>query len=148
MASLLRITTASDSTSMGLDEAPLIDESTGMIDGFWSRLIKMIPMEALAVYPVGKAVSPEKWWPVWPLVCAVIIVLSRVAFTKGPRGGPQWGNLCITLVSFFTWVYLSGDWIVFLRPDDSKRFLAFWFFLVWVPAASFFYRGDDIRQNA
>lgn len=143
--SFLRVKTRSSNVNLALDEDHNSNVQQDTIDGYWSKLIKMIPMEALAIYPVGKSVAPESWWSVWPLVCIGLIVVVRMILTRSDKGTPQTGNLFISLISFVIWVYLNGDYILMLKLDDAHRFLAFWTFLIWVPVSTFLYKGEVVE---
>jgi hypothetical protein len=82
-------------------------------DSYLSRLLKLIPGEAVAIFPflnsradqlsiaLGNSVWP-KYLVAW-LVLAMIIVL-RAQATRGPNGMPQWGAVLIAAVSFMLWV--------------------------------------------
>ncbi|MEQ8823400.1 MAG: hypothetical protein RIC14_03405 [Filomicrobium sp.] len=100
-------------------------------DGYMAKLVKLVPAEAIALYPFLHAgalavVQNENgdisglWLPAlvgW-LVLAVVILLRWLA-TLGPDGKAQWGAVAIAAISFVLWVPNLGKSCVTLDPEDA-----------------------------
>lgn len=85
-------------------------------DAYMSRLVKLVPAEAVTVYPVvmqqANAVTPLDG-PRWAVYIAawtmlLIVVVLRFVATREPGRSPQWGAVLIAAVSFFIWVHVMG----------------------------------------
>jgi hypothetical protein len=82
-------------------------------DSYLSRLMKMIPGEALGLYLVGSSVIPRDQVValfVWFLLCLVSVVAVRVFGTRDSRNNlpPDWIHVLISTVAFVIWVYTIG----------------------------------------
>lgn len=113
-------------------------------DSWATRLAKLIPGEALALYGAGSAIVPDdQVWGLWALafVTLAFTVALRWQATQS-TGGPQLTSVLIAALSFCLWVIALDrpagpiDW-----PPD----------LVWIPALTsllwativpVFYKGD------
>lgn len=111
-------------------------------DDWSSRLAKLIPAEAMALYgagiPLAKGVAP-----LWILAIAALFVAGAVRFiaTKSATGTPQWPAIGIALVSFTLWLFALPQGAT---PFDkvslsaSAGLLA----LIWTSVVPIFYKGD------
>ncbi|MEQ1718632.1 MAG: hypothetical protein ABL907_22045 [Hyphomicrobium sp.] len=88
-----------------------------MDDGYMSRLVKLVPAEAVGPFPflmdyARQVPMPDGspryaiYFVAWVLL-AIVIVL-RVRTTSAPGVGPQWGAVLIAGVAFFIWVHVLG----------------------------------------
>jgi len=80
------------------------------------RLVKLVPAEAVAVYPLlyneakgladagnrARAIALVSW-----IILAVVVVL-RAQATAVPHRGPQWVAVAVAAVSYVIWVYVFG----------------------------------------
>jgi hypothetical protein len=103
-------------------------------DPYVSRLVKLVPAEAVTVCPVmlqqAQTVTPidGSRWAVYITAWAMllIVIVLRWAATREPGKGAQWGAILIAAVSFFIWVHvLGGDFgferlIANLAPGGSS----------------------------
>lgn len=83
---------------------------------YMERLVKLVPAEAVAVYPLlfneargladpgnrARAIALVSW-----IILAVVIVL-RAQATSVPHRGPQWVAVIVAAVSYAIWVYVFG----------------------------------------
>lgn len=85
-------------------------------DAYMSRLVKLVPAEAVTVYPVvmqqANSVTPIDG-PRWAVYIAAwtmlaIVVILRWTATREPGKSAQWGAVLIAAVSFFIWVHVMG----------------------------------------
>lgn len=85
-------------------------------DAYMSRLVKLVPAEAVTVYPVvmqqATAVTPIDG-PRWAVYIAAwtmlaIVIILRWTATREPGKSAQWGAVLIAAVSFFIWVHVMG----------------------------------------
>lgn len=85
-------------------------------EAYMSRLVKLVPAEAVTVYPVvmqqANNVTPIDG-PRWAVYIAawtmlLIVVVLRFVATREPGKSPQWGAVLIAAVSFFIWVHVMG----------------------------------------
>lgn len=128
------------SMRMGL-EAPM--PSKPAPDDWTSRLSKLIPAEALALYGAGTALAGKESSGLWVLAIASLGVAGAVRFmaTKEAGRGPQWAAIGIAMVSFFLWLAALPQEA---RPfslggmDHMPGILA----LVWTTVVPIFYKGD------
>jgi hypothetical protein len=123
-------------------------------DSYLSRLVKMIPAEALALYGAGVGIigrpavdavdtSKAELLAGWSVVCAIAVVVLRwKATTDALNPKPQIPSIVIALISFVIWLYAVGGpfealgWSVGPKEVGSLAILAWTFF---VPI---FYKGD------
>ena len=88
-----------------------------MDDGYMSRLVKLVPAEAIGPFPflmdyAGK-VAPTDGSPRWSIyfvawVLMLIVIVLRVRATSEPGQSAQWGAVLIAAVAFFIWVHVMG----------------------------------------
>src|SRR5262245_7523783 len=72
-----------------------------------SKIGKLIPAEALALYGFGSTLVPPEYAPLlWLLavVSMVFIFCLRYVATKGQTAGAQWWAIIIAEVSFVFWL--------------------------------------------
>ena len=90
-----------------------------MDDGYMSRLVKLVPAEAVGPFPFlmdyASKLAPADGSPRWSIyfvawVLMIIVVVLRIQTTREPGKGPQWGAVLIAAVAFFIWVHvMKGD---------------------------------------
>ena len=89
----------------------------GMDDGYMSRLVKLVPAEAIGPFPflmdsARRVPLPDGSPPVavyfvaWVLL--IIVIVLRMRATSAPGVGPQWGGVLVAAVAFFIWVHVMG----------------------------------------
>jgi hypothetical protein len=128
-----------------------------------SRLVKLIPTEIVGIYLTVRGfwqITPaaaDTVEPVtqgafvawWPLVCILLLWISRAWGTRGSDG--KWDTIqaipiAITTASFIIWVYAVGDRIfgVQIAPPLVSTAIVVWVFVV-----PYFYKGEkpmaDVR---
>jgi len=91
-------------------------DSAELSGSYMERLVKLVPAEAVAVYPLlyneakgladagnrARAIALVSW-----IILAVVVVL-RAQATAVPHRGPQWVAVAIAAVSYVIWVYVFG----------------------------------------
>ncbi|MGE0627742.1 MAG: hypothetical protein AB7O43_07925 [Hyphomicrobiaceae bacterium] len=86
-------------------------------DPYMSRLVKLVPAEAVGLYPFlmqqANTLTPADGSPryavyfaAWVLLLVVIVLRWRA--TSDPGQGAQWGAILIAAVAFFIWVHVMG----------------------------------------
>mgnify|MGYP001491133427 CR=1 FL=1 len=83
-------------------------------DAYMGRLVKLVPAEAVTVYPLlvsqaQTATGPNRmlvYVTAWVLLLVVIVLRWRA--TTVPGKGAQWGAVMIAAVAFFIWVHVMG----------------------------------------
>jgi len=85
----------------------------GPIQGYFARVMKMIPVDVVSLYLGIAGFIPEKekvGQLVWALVCLGCVVPSRILGTRDPaRGkGIDWVVVILSSVAFMIWVYTIG----------------------------------------
>lgn len=93
----------------------------GMDDGYMSRLVKLVPAEAVGPFPFlmdyARQVQtqlPEgspRWsiyFVAWALLIVVVVLRARATSAPDLKLGPQWGGVLIAGVAFFIWVHVMG----------------------------------------
>jgi hypothetical protein len=83
-------------------------------DAYMGRLVKLVPAEAVTVYPLlvsqaQSATGPNRmlvYVTAWVLLLVVIIL--RWKATSAPGKSAQWGAVLIAAVAFFIWVHVMG----------------------------------------
>ncbi len=92
-----------------------------MDDGYMSRLVKLVPAEAIGPFPFlmdyarqVQTQMPEgspRWslyFVAWALLIVVIVLRARATMAPELNQGPQWGSVLIAGVAFFIWVHVMG----------------------------------------
>tara|TARA_R110000744_G_scaffold56810_2_gene119714 strand:+ start:855 stop:1292 length:438 start_codon:yes stop_codon:yes gene_type:complete len=111
----------------------------GAGDVFAGRLLKLIPAEAMLIYPIGKAGSDQATAVYWPFFVGLVIVLIRLRATREKpstitaKPGAQYRNIAFALATFFLWVLANGDPVggLALNVDESGT-LVVWSGLGWI----------------
>jgi hypothetical protein len=93
----------------------------GMDDGYMSRLVKLVPAEAIGPFPFlmdyARQVQMQlpdgspRWtlyFVAWALLIVVIVLRARATSAPELGQGPQWGSVMIAAVAFFIWVHVMG----------------------------------------
>lgn len=90
-----------------------------MDDGYMSRLVKLVPAEAIGPFPFlmdyAAKLAPADGSPRWSIyfvawVLLAIVVVLRIRTTSEGGSSPQWGAVLIAAVAFFIWVHvMQGD---------------------------------------
>jgi hypothetical protein len=107
----LRITTAS---ADGIKRSGYPGGPAEGSDAYMGRLVKLVPAEAVTVYPLlvsqaQSATGPNRmlvYVTAWVLLLVVIVL--RWKATSVPGKGAQWGSVLIAAVAFFIWVHVMG----------------------------------------
>jgi hypothetical protein len=122
-------------------------------DNWDSRIIKLIPAEALALYGTGTSIvgrigDEQKYDPlgigILIAACLVLIIAVRIKLTKSKPGDkPQYFGILITLVSFVLWlIALGGDagfsWIW----GESRQYMGALLAIIWGTLLPYFYKGN------
>lgn len=135
-------------------------------DFYMSRLIKLLPAEAVAVYPMlhnnaedvaeasAQISSGAGWLPIamaWFVL--MLVILLRWQATRDANGNAQWGAVAIAAISFFLWVptmngsfgilefATAAEWIAWPKPVEEfvpEVLLIFW--TIVIPA---FYKPEN-----
>jgi len=105
----------------------------GNSDVYLGRLTKLIPAEALLIYPIGLAGTAEELKIWWPTFVAFLIVVIRCFTTRGSDGKPQFIPIFISLITFILWVYANGDSVMGLEWNyEHADTLTVWGGLFWI----------------
>ena len=102
-----------------------------MEDPYMSRLVKLVPAEAVGPYPF-LMMSAEQLTPLdgspryavyfvaWILLAIVLVVRWKATSEQGK--GAQWGAVLIAAVAFFIWVHvMKGDFGFELLFNSGRR---------------------------
>jgi hypothetical protein len=88
-----------------------------MDDGYMSRLVKLVPAEAIGPFPFlmdyARQVPMPDGSPKYAIyavawILLLIVIVLRVRATTEPGRGPQWGAVLVAAVAFFIWVHVMG----------------------------------------
>jgi len=124
-----------------------IDGPAGEPGDTWAtRLAKLIPGEALALYGAGTALVPDSevrglWF--LALVCLAFTCALRWKATQSQGRGPQVWAVVIAAISFALWVAALDrpagpiDW------DDDTVWIPGLLALLWATIVPVFYTGDN-----
>lgn len=89
----------------------------GMDDGYMSRLVKLVPAEAIGPFPFlmdyARQVPMPEGSPKYAIyavawILLMIVVVVRARSTAEPGRSPQWGAVLVAAVAFFIWVHVMG----------------------------------------
>lgn len=120
----------------------------------WStRIVKLIPAEALGLYGSAVAlvpVTPYRIGALWVIVavCAGLAAALRYRATRDPQTGrPQVAAIAIALVSFLIWLAALGGTpgAVGISPivlPEGLGFAGSLAALLWGTIVPYFYKGD------
>ena len=126
------------------DRLGVVGLPTGPIDPWLTRLVKLVPVEIVAVYLAGRPFAEQSFAGAWPLVCLVLTIVVR-AFGTSDRRGPQWLSVAVSAVSFVLWVYATGGHFLTFEVDANLAALAV---LVWTTLIPVFWRGEPAELRA
>ena len=133
-------------------------ESSSSVDQYMDRLVKLVPAEAIAAYPLLATLAlKEGTWAMilvsW-LLLAMSIVLRWHATASGDSG-PQQIAVITAAVSFIIWVYvMDGTFGIALTLKSfgldsiadallsAKHFLSVVMLVIWTMLVPVFYTGD------
>jgi hypothetical protein len=88
-----------------------------MDDGYMSRLVKLVPAEAIGPFPFlmdyARQVPLPEGSPRYAIyavawILLLIVVVLRARATSEPGRGAQWGAVLVAAVAFFIWVHVMG----------------------------------------
>ncbi len=137
-------------------------EASSVVDSYMERLVKLVPAEAIAAYPLLEplAETAGNWAvPVLSWVLLGVVGVLRWHATSTPQSGPQWTAVVIACVSFVIWVYVmdghfgvysffalfytDGDGAFRESIEAGKSFLSTLALVVWTLLVPVFYKGDS-----
>jgi hypothetical protein len=117
---------------------------------YTDKLIRLIPAEIITIYltvrgywtaPSGTSTDSGGFLGIWPLICIVLLLISRSWGTRSANGSwrsIQIGGIVIAAISFVIWVYAMGHSILgFALPDSRYAATAV---IVWVFLVSAVYK--------
>ena len=134
-------------------------DSSTPVDHYMERLVKLVPAESIAAYPLLHSLAVDQGnWAIF-LVSWVLLVVSiilRWHATSVEGQGAQTTAVIIAAVSFFIWVYvMGGDFglvallqkMELLDPGSDfvseVNFLAVMALVIWTILVPVFYKGDS-----
>lgn len=141
----------------GTEVRSQVAETSTLVDSYMERLVKLVPAEAVAAYPLIKPLAVSVGdWAVWFLswVLLGVVVVLRWQTTSVAGRGPQRTAVVIACVSFVIWVYvLKGDFglssavqtfvpVADTKIADTTEFLSTLALVIWTIVIPVFYRGD------
>jgi hypothetical protein len=117
---------------------------------YTDKLIRLIPAEIITIYlsvrgywtaPSGTANENGGFLGIWPLICVILLLISRSWGTRNANGNwksVQIGGIVIAAISFIIWVYAMGHSVLgFVLPDSRYAATAV---IVWVFLVSAIYK--------
>jgi len=116
-----------------------------LYDSYFSRLLKLIPSEVIALYLVGRGVIPEAErspLAAWAAICLLGVIAVRAVGTRGGtnRLPVQWAAVAIAAGSFVVWVYSMGD--AFKAYGLYEPYLGSLLVLSWTFFVPILYHGE------
>lgn len=142
-----------------------------MEDPYMSRLVKLVPAEAVGPYPFlmdyADKLTPDGSGPRWAVyfvawVLLAIVLIVRWKTTSEPGKGAQWGAILIAATAFFIWVHVMkgdfgfelllnkateassrGEFGAVTPVNDIKQFVSNVLLMVWTTLAPVVYKGDE-----
>lgn len=133
---------------------------TKSVDDYVQKVLKLIPVEVIGIYLVGRGVAPDAQAQAgWALMCFVLVFVVRAFLTRGDApeargalatswaelGSVQWGAVSVAAVSFIVWVKASGEPFAYL--EDFPHWASVLALLVWSLLAPEFVKGDPVPQG-
>jgi hypothetical protein len=128
----------------------------GIGDDYLTRLIKLVPTEAVTAYPLLKSKAEAAGeWALFVLAWAMLVVVVAIRWnaTATSGKGPQWTAIAISVISFVIWIYATNGDLGFLAlakskfesvavaQGNAKDFLTSLAFVMWAVLAPLFYKG-------
>lgn len=119
-------------------------------DAYLSRLVKMIPSEAIALYLAGSGVIPNEsrlGLEVWTSICLCLVLAIRIYGTSDSRSEvpPQWAAVGLSVAAFLIWVYSIGG--PFVKLGIHVPYVGSLLIFAWTAFVPLFYRGDAPQQG-
>lgn len=122
-------------------------------DDWSSRIVKLIPAEALGLYGtavglVASLAAVEQKMALWliTVACVAIIVMIRVRATRDPAAGrgPQMVAIAISLISFLLWLAALAATGSTVSPFAGIPHIGIapLAALLWGTLVPYFYQGD------
>ena len=152
----LRIKAENSSAPPGPDMASA--SASQPADQYLDRLVKLVPAESIAAYPVLAALADDVGFWAQVLVSWVLLLVAAVLrwqVTREPDKDPQYAAIMIACVSFVIWVsmmggHFGGIWLLNVLGLESlastfgnaKQFLTMTAMVVWTILVPVFYKGD------
>ncbi|TAL04098.1 MAG: hypothetical protein EPO08_02470 [Rhodospirillaceae bacterium] len=121
-------------------------------DEWGTRIAKLIPAEALALYGSAASVVPLPGAPggeyresaliVLSLICLGLSAWLRTRTTGGAAGKPQWAAVMISLISFVIWLVAIGPPTSPLPLPAGLQFVGAFVAVIWSAIVPYLYEGD------
>lgn len=109
-------------------------------DEYFTRLVKLVPSEIVALYLTFKEVAAA-FLDVWALICLVLLIIVRAWGTQESGVPVQKVAVVIAAVSFVLWVYATGGHFPWVRMPDVPGAISV-AIGVWTFLIPRFYKGD------
>ena len=106
---------------------------------YLARLVLLVPAEVISLYVAMKPAA-ENFLPTFGLACLLLVILVRMKATWAD-GGPEWGSVGISAVSFGLWIYSTGGNLPWLPAPTDAGVIAV-AIAVWTFVVPFFYQGE------
>jgi hypothetical protein len=106
---------------------------------YLARLVLLVPAEVISLYVAMKPVAKD-FLPSFGLVCLLLVLMVRMKATWAD-GGPEWGSVGISAVSFGLWIYSTGGSLPWLPAPKDAGVIAV-AIAVWTFVVPFFYQGE------
>ena len=154
----LRIIAPTTPGNVGVLAGESGSEAGSTVDQYMDRLVKLMPAETIAAYPLLSTLATEEGTWAMILVSWLLLVMSIVLrwhATASGNSGPQRVAVIVAAVSFIIWVYvMDGTFGVTLLLQSiglesiaaglfsAKHFLAVVLLVTWTMVVPVFYKGD------
>lgn len=120
------------------------NETRAVGDDWSSRLVKLLPAEALSLYGTGQAMIPDgkrEALFILAVFCILFTGLLRYNATREKDGHAQYGAIAIAIFSFVLWLLTLPSPA---GPVDlgSHRYIAALAALTWTTILPTLYKGD------
>lgn len=115
-------------------------------DPYESRVAKLIPAEALALFGTGSAIIPGMGASTWILAgaCLLLAIIVRWKATQSKTGQPQWAAIVIAAVSFTLWVFsLEPPVGLNVFHGTAQEYVPALAAIIWAAFVPVFYKGDE-----
>lgn len=145
-----------DTAPQAGDDVPTLRPAataTAEQDNWDSRIIKLIPAEALALYGTGTAIvgrlgEGQKYDPlglgILIIACLILIIAVRMKLTKSKAGEkPQYFGILISIISFALWLMaLGGDAGFSSIWGEGRQYMGALLAIIWGTLLPYFYKGN------
>ncbi len=120
-------------------------KSEGFKD-YLERLMKMIPIEVVALYLFGSGIIPKDQHVgllVWSIICLIGVVAVRAYGTTDSEKNlpPQWSVVIISSAAFVIWIYSLGG--AFKLYGLHVPYIGSLLVLAWTFFVPIVYKGAD-----